>query len=114
MLLQTAHPWITAAIDEHSIVRYDPLERARRTFVNVFTLVFGSMPQVMASAHKMHKTHAEIEGKMTHHAGAFEKGSEYMANEINSMIWVHSTLWETLMVMDEEIEGTVSAKDKEQ
>ncbi len=114
LLLQTAHPWITAAIDEHSIVRYDPLERARRTFVNVFTLVFGSMPQVMASAHKMHKTHAEIEGKMTHHAGAFEKGSEYMANEINSMIWVHSTLWETLMVMYEEVEGPVSAVDKEQ
>ncbi|OUS25476.1 hypothetical protein A9Q99_21380 [Gammaproteobacteria bacterium 45_16_T64] len=113
LLLQTAHPWITAAIDEHSIVRYDPVERARRTFVNVFTMVFGSMPQVMASANKVHRTHIEIEGKIAHPAGAFKKGSEYKANEINSMIWVHSTLWETLVLMYEELESPLTAEEKE-
>lgn len=114
LLLQTAHPWITAAIDEHSIVRYDPIERARRTFVNVLTMVYGSMPQVMESANRVHRTHIEIEGKISHPAGAFSQGSEYRANEINSMIWVHATLWETLVLMYEKLESPLSAEEKEQ
>lgn len=113
LLLQTAHPWITAGIDEHSIVRYDPVERARRTAVNVSTMVFGSMPQVMRSAHKVHKTHEEIKGKLRHHAGAFALGSEYRANEVNAMIWVHATLWDTLVMMYEELEEPLTHSEKE-
>lgn len=112
LLLQTAHPWITAGIDEHSIVRYDPMERARRTFTNVSTLVYGSMPQVLRAAHKVHKTHEEIKGKIPYHAGAFKQGSEYRANEINAMIWVHATLWETLVTMYEKLEEPLSQAEK--
>jgi len=32
LLLQIAHPWITRAIDEHSTVRNDPLERLRKQY----------------------------------------------------------------------------------
>lgn len=113
LLLQTAHPWITAGIDDHSIVRYDPVERARRTAVNVSTMVFGSMPQVMRSAHKVHKTHEEIKGRIPYHAGAFDRGSEYRANEINAMIWVHATLWDTLVLMYEQLEEPLTQEEKE-
>lgn len=113
LLLQTAHPWITAGIDEHSIVRYDPVERARRTAVNVSTMVFGSMPQVMRAAHKVHKTHQEIKGKIPYHAGAFHQGSEYRANEVNAMIWVHATLWDTLVMMYEELEEPLTQYEKD-
>ena len=51
LLLQLAHPWVTASIDEHSVVRDDPLGRARRTFQHVGTMVFGSMPQVLSLIH---------------------------------------------------------------
>mgnify|MGYP006168418403 CR=1 FL=1 len=113
LLLQTAHPWVTAAIDQHSIVRHDPVERARRTFNNVFTMVYGSMPQVMASAHQVHRVHEEIQGKIGYHAGAFERGSEYRANEINSMIWVYATLWETQVYMYETLVKKLSTEEKE-
>jgi uncharacterized protein (DUF2236 family)/outer membrane biogenesis lipoprotein LolB len=114
LLLQTAHPWITASIDQHSIVRHDPVERARRTFNNVFTMIYGSMPQVLASAHQVHRVHEEIEGRINYQAGAFSKGSEYRANEINAMIWVHATLWETQITMYETLVGALSAEQKEQ
>ena len=112
LLLQTAHPWVTASIDEHSIVRYDPMERARRTATNVSTIVYGSMPQVMRAAHKMHKTHSEIKGKIPYHAGAFHRNSDYYANEVNAMIWVHATLWETLVFMYEQLEEPLSIYEK--
>ncbi len=113
LLLQTAHPWITRSIDEHSEVRDDPLGRARRTFQHVFTMMYGSMPQVMASANEVRAIHEEIEGAMTRDAGAFKKGGEYRANEVSAMIWVHATLWETLVRMYEEMEGPLSPEQKE-
>lgn len=113
LLLQTAHPWVTAGIDEHSIVRYDPMERFRRTFSNIFTMIYGSMPQVLTSASLVHKSHNEIKGKIPYPAGAFHQDSEYRANEINAMIWVHATLWETLVTMYEELEEPLTQAEKD-
>lgn len=113
LLLQTAHPWVTAGIDEHSIVRYDPVERARRTFVGINTIVYGSMPQAMAAAHTIHKSHIEIQGKIPYHAGAFKENSEYRANEVAAMIWVHATLWETLVTMYEKFNDPLTKAEKD-
>ena len=114
LLLQVAHPWVTAGIDEHSVVRDDPLGRARRTFYHISNMVYGSTSQAMTSANQVRDIHEEIEGHVTEQAGAFDRGSEYRANEINAMIWVHATLWETSMHMYEEMIGTLSQEEKDQ
>lgn len=113
LLLQTAHPWVTAGIDEHSIVRYDPLERARRTFIYISTMVYGSMPQVMGAANTVHQIHNEIEGELPYEAGVFKEHSEYRANEVAAMIWVHATLWDTIVRMYEKLEGPLTPDEKE-
>ena len=114
LLLQLAHPWVTASIDEHSVVRDDPLGRARRTFQHVGTMVFGSVPQVMTSANQVRDIHEEIEGEVPMDSGAFQRGSEYRANEVAAMIWVHATLWETLAYMYEKMEGELTREEKDQ
>ena len=113
LLMQTAHPWITAGIDEHSIVRYDPLERARRTFIYISTIVYGSMPQVMDAANTVHKIHNAIEGQIPYEAGAFKEGSHYGANEVSAMIWVSATLWDTLVTMYEEYEQPLTKAEQD-
>ncbi|HVL01010.1 MAG TPA: lipoprotein insertase outer membrane protein LolB [Dongiaceae bacterium] len=113
LLLQTAHPWVTAGIDEHSIVRYDPMERFRRTFSNINTMVYGSMPQVMSAAHFVRSMHNEVKGTINYHAGAFKPGSNYGANEISAMIWVHATLWETTVHMYEEVVEPLTQEEKD-
>lgn len=113
LLLQTAHPWVTAGIDDHSIVRYDPVERARRTFIGINTIVYGSMPQVLAASHTIHKSHIEIQGKIPYHAGAFKIDSEYRANEVAAMIWVHATLWETIVTMYEKFNDPLTQAEKD-
>ena len=114
LLLQVAHPWVTAGIDQHSEVRNDPMGRARRTFYHISSMVFGSMPQAMASANQVRDIHEEIDGEMTEEAGAFHRGSEYRANEINAMIWVHATLWETIVHMYEKLEDDLTPEEKNQ
>ena len=41
LLLQLAHPWVAAAIAEHSRTFADPIGRFHRTFDIVFAMVFG-------------------------------------------------------------------------
>src|SRR5215468_7037595 len=42
-LLQLAHPMVAYAIDHHSHTRADVAGRFRRTFRNVFAMVFGDL-----------------------------------------------------------------------
>src|SRR5579863_1863378 len=42
-LLQLAHPWVAAALDQHSNLRSDPLARFHGTFRVVFTMIFGTL-----------------------------------------------------------------------
>jgi uncharacterized protein (DUF2236 family) len=114
LLLQISHPWITAGIDEHSVVRNKPLARGRNTFRYILTMLYGSRDQALEAARDVRLIHAKIQGHLKQKAGAFGEGSEYRANEEQAMIWVHATLWETQMKMYEESVGKVSDVEKEQ
>src|ERR1043166_9228413 len=50
LLLQLAHPWVAAAVAEHSRTFADPIGRFHRTFDVVFTMVFGSLDSALAAA----------------------------------------------------------------
>lgn len=113
LLLQISHPWITVGINEHSNTRADPLKRARDTFRYVLTMVYGSRQQALQAARDVRMIHARVKGTMPFQAGFFPKGSDYAANEVQAMVWVHATLWETLMLMYEQSVGPVSDADKE-
>ncbi len=114
VLLQLAHPWIANAIDQHSATRSDPMGRGRRTFINVFSMVFGSTEQVMRAANAVHHMHSKIQGTLPENSGAFGEGSYYQANEVNAMLWVHATLWDTQLKMYELVYGELSPADREQ
>lgn len=113
LALQIAHPWITAGIDEHSITREDPLKRGRLTFKYILTMIYGNREQALQAARDVRRIHEAVKGRLPYDAGVFVNGSEYRANEEQAMIWVHATLWETLMLMYEQSIGPVSKADKE-
>src|SRR3954465_5488285 len=49
-LLQLAHPYVAYAVDQHSKTRNDPIGRFKRTFENVFAMVFGDLDSAVACA----------------------------------------------------------------
>src|SRR6201993_4041485 len=53
LLLQLAHPWVAAAIEEHSDTLADPIRRFHRTFATVYTMVFGSLDQCLSAARRL-------------------------------------------------------------
>lgn len=112
LLLQIAHPWVTRGVDEHSHTRHDPLGRAKRTFTTVISIVYGNLEQAIHQARIVHSVHEKIRGKMAEHAGAFSRGSDYLANEANAMLWVHATLWDTSVMMHELFNGPLTPQEK--
>jgi uncharacterized protein (DUF2236 family) len=97
LLLQLAHPWVSAAIAEHSRTFADPVGRFHRTFNVMFTMVFGTLDQALAAARRLHRRHAAVVGVMPAVAGPFARGSPYSANEVCALRWVYATLIDTAL-----------------
>jgi uncharacterized protein (DUF2236 family) len=98
LLLQLAHPWIAAAVEQHSDTFANPIGRFHRTFSTVFTMVFGTLGQSFGAARRLHHRHASITGTLPSAAGPFPAGSFYCANEVFALRWVHATLVETAVM----------------
>jgi uncharacterized protein (DUF2236 family) len=98
LLLQLAHPWVAAGIAEHSRTFAAPIARFHQTFNSVFTMVFGTRDQALAAARRLHRRHAAVTGVLPWTAGCFPAGTQYRANEVSALRWVHATLTETAVL----------------
>ena len=113
LLLQLAHPWVAAAIAEHSRTLADPIGRFHRTFDIVFAMVFGSLDRALLSSRQLHRRHSMIVGEMSETVGPFAAGSRYCANDIPSLRWVHATLVETALMAHDLVLPRLSAAERE-
>jgi uncharacterized protein (DUF2236 family) len=113
LLLQLAHPWVAAAIAQHSRVLADPIGRFHGTFNLMFTMVFGTTEQALAAARRLHDRHAHIGGRLAEAAGSFVAGSRYRANDVAALRWVHATLIDTALVAHELVHPPLSTEDRE-
>lgn len=113
LLLQLAHPWVAAAIAEHSTTLADPVGRFHRTFDIVFAMVFGSLDRAMLSSRQLHRRHSMIVGQMPETVGPFAAGSRYCANDIPSLRWVHATLVETALMANDLVLPPLSVEERE-
>ena len=113
-LLQLAHPWVAQAIDQHSETQTDPMGRLQRTFLNVHSMVFGNLDQVLESAVRVHNIHAKITGQVSESTGRTKKKSGYFANQVEALLWVHATLWIIALRVHEMFYGSVTQAEREQ
>lgn len=91
-LLQLAHPWVAAAIAQHSRTLNDPIGRFHNTFRVMFAMSFGSLDQAFAAARRLHRLHEGIRGSIPETTGRFAMDSPYQANEVEALAWVFATL----------------------
>ena len=113
LLLQLAHPWVAAAIVEHSRTLLDPVGRFHRTFELMFTMVFGSRDGALAAARRLHRRHGMISGVLPEAVGRFAKGSSYHANDVDALRWVHATLVETSAMVHDLVLPPLSIEQRE-
>jgi len=113
-LLQLAHPWVAAALAEHSTVLDRPIVRFHRTFRIVFTMIFGTLEQAASAARFLHALHNRIGGEMPEDVAAYRRGSRYEANEIAALRWVYATLVESAVLAYESALPPLTAAEREQ
>jgi uncharacterized protein (DUF2236 family) len=97
-LLQLAHPWVAAALDQHSSLLAKPIARFHNTFRVVFTMIFGTAEQASASARSLYQMHTRITGELPEAVAGYEKGSRYEALHIPALKWVYATLIESALI----------------
>lgn len=105
MLLQTAHPWVAQGVLRQSRALSDPIGRFHRTFTMMFSMVYGSTEQACTRARQLHRIHSAIAGPMEETVGPFAAGSAYRANDMDALLWVHATLWDSSVRMHEAVMG---------
>ncbi len=94
-LLQLAHPWVAAALDQHSSLLEKPIARFHNTFRVVFTMIFGSAGQAFRASRSLYQLHTTIRGDIPDSVASYNKGSSYEANQIPALRWVFATLVES-------------------
>jgi uncharacterized protein (DUF2236 family) len=113
-LLQLAHPWIAAAISQHSTTLSDPIGRFHQTFRVMFTMVFGSVEQALAAAVRLHRRHGGIRGNLPESVGQFAAGCPYEANELGALRWVYATLIHSAVLAYELVLPPLADQEREQ
>jgi uncharacterized protein (DUF2236 family) len=113
-LLQLAHPWVTAALVEHSNLLERPIARFHNTFRIVFTMVFGTLDQALAAARHLYELHTHIRGELKEDTAGWQRGAHYEANEIHALRWVFATLVESAVIGYECGLGPLSADERDQ
>jgi uncharacterized protein (DUF2236 family) len=112
-LLQLAHPWVAAALDQHSNLRNDPLARFHNTFRVVFTMIFGTLDQALAASRHLYQLHTRIQGELPASAGAYPQGAHYEANEVHALLWVYATLVESALLAYDAVMPPLSPDERE-
>ncbi len=90
-LLQIAHPWVAAALAQHSNLLHDALGRFHGTFRVVYTMVFGDRAQALGAARGLYVRHAPVRGELP-------GGGRYQANEVAALVWVWATLIDSALL----------------
>jgi uncharacterized protein (DUF2236 family) len=110
-LLQLAHPWVAAALEQHSTVMSRPIARFHNTFRIVFAMIFGSLDQALTASRNLHALHTRIRGEMAEDIAAYRRGSPYEANEIAALRWVYATLVESAVLAHECVMPALSVRE---
>jgi uncharacterized protein (DUF2236 family) len=113
-LLQLAHPWVAAAIAQHSRTLHDPIGRFHQTFRVMFTVVFAPLEDAIAAARHLHRRHNSIRGTLPEPTGRFVEGSAYEANDIAALRWVYATLVDSALQAYELVLPRLTQLEREQ
>ena len=70
-LLQLAHPWVAAALVQHSNLLHDAVGRFHGTFRVIYTMLFGARAQAIEASKQLYQLHTGIRGELPHTVGAY-------------------------------------------
>jgi uncharacterized protein (DUF2236 family) len=107
LLMQAAHPLVSAGARQTSFYARDPWKRLIRTVQLQLILAFGSKQEAESTAERINKLHEKINGidPVT--------GLRYDALDLDLLLWVHATLEESTLLFYEKTVRPLTAEERE-
>jgi uncharacterized protein (DUF2236 family) len=96
LLLQIAHPSIAAGVAEHSDFRADPWRRLDGTIRSYLRIIYGTTAAARDEIRRLNALHRSIEGE------------GYSARDPDLALWVHATLVDSTIVVNDAWAGPLS------
>jgi uncharacterized protein (DUF2236 family) len=96
LLLQLAHPKVAAGVADHSDFRADPWRRLDGTLRSYLRIIYGSTPVARAEIRRLNGLHRTI------------RGTDYDARDPDLSLWVHATLVDSTIVVNDAWSGPLS------
>lgn len=115
ILLQLAHPLIGAGVYDHSSFRAAPRTaavRLRRTVQAMLALTFGTDAEQARAYDGIRAIHRRVNGVLPAAAGRFPAGTPYSAEDPELVLWVHTTLLESIPLVYERVVGPLSGAER--
>jgi len=108
LLMQAAHPLVSAGARQTAFYARDPWKRLIRTVQLQLILAFGSKEEATVTAERVNKLHETINGidPVT--------GLRYDALDLDLLLWVHATLEESTLLFFEKTVRPLSPAEREQ
>src|SRR3954471_17195472 len=113
LLLQAAHPLALAGVIEHSDYERDVWGRLRSTMTYVWGVVYGSEEEAERLGRRVRAIHKTVHGELPRAMGPFPAGTPYSAEDPELLLWVHSTLVDTALLMYRTYVGPLSTDEME-
>ncbi len=106
LLLQVAHPVVSAGVAEHSNFQEDPYGRLVRTLDYVNVSVFGGDEAAAEMGRRTREMHKRIKGVMP-------DGTRYHSLEPGAFAWVHATLVHSILKCTERFGERPTQREKD-
>ena len=97
ILLQIANPAVGRGVAEHSDFAARPLDRLRATLIYVYCVTYGTPDEIKAVAAMVTGAHRNV------------SGAGYRASDPELQLWVAATLYDTAVLVYEELFGPLDA-----
>lgn len=107
LLLQVAHPTVSAGVKEHSDYLNHPWIRLLRTMDFVFVMTYGEPKDMVSMGQAIKEIHTQIKGTKPN-------GQKYSALEPEAYAWVHATLAYLFIRGNELFGNPMSEQEKEE
>jgi uncharacterized protein (DUF2236 family) len=116
ILLQLAHPLIAAGVYDHSSFRSTPLAaigRLHHTVKAMLSLTFGDETQHNRTIEGIQAIHRRVNGQLPETVGPFPQGTPYSAERPELLLWVHTTLLESVLLVHDLVRPPLSVAERD-
>jgi len=113
LLLQAAHPLVAAGVLAHSRYDENPWARLERTMRALDAIIYGSREEADRAASAVRHVHEGVRGRIVEPMGPFPAGTAYSALDPDLLIWVHTSLVDTILVTYEALVRPLDREDAE-